>query len=166
MVNEDIRFSRVLLIGPNGDSLGVRSRDEALVIAEENNLDLFCVAPQATPPVCKVLNYGKYRFEMQKKAREAKKKQVVVETKEVQLTPVIAIHDLETKVRNSLKFLSEGDKIKVVVKFRRREISHPEVGEEVIKTFIEKCSEKAVVEKPAVMDGKTLIAILAPKKTA
>lgn len=164
IVNEAIRFPQVLVIGSNGDPLGVKTRNEALALAREENLDLLCVAPNATPPVCKILNFGKYRYEQDKKAKEMKKKQVIIETKEIRLSPVIDKHDIETKARHALKFLSGGDKVKVSVRFRGRQLTHPEVGEEVMNRFIDMCSEKCVVEKAAVLDGKFLTATLAPKK--
>ncbi|MBS6442051.1 MAG: translation initiation factor IF-3, partial [Coprobacillus sp.] len=118
LVNESIRFPEVLVIGPNGESLGVMNRYQALQKAGEFDLDLLCVAPQAKPPVCKIINYGKYRFEQQKKQREAKKNQNIIVTKEIQLTPVIGQHDLETKVRAAIKFFKDGNKVKVVLRFR------------------------------------------------
>lgn len=164
MVNEDIRFSQVLVISANGDPLGVKTRNEALAIAREDNLDLLCVAPNATPPVCKILNFGKYRYEQEKKAKAIKKNQVIVNIKEIRFSPVIDKHDIETKVRHTLKFLADGDKVKVSVRFKGRQISHPEVGEEVLKTFLEMCSDKAIVEKQPVLEGKFLSMMLAPKK--
>ena len=164
LVNENIRFPTVLLIGPNGEQLGTMSSREAQFKANQYDMDLFCVAPNAQPPVCKIVNYGKYRFEQQKKAKEAKKNQKVVEIKEIQLTPQIGSHDMETKARAALKFLSEGNKVKVGVRFRGRQMTHLEVGEEAMNKFIESLGEAASIEKPASMDGKWMIAILAPKK--
>ena len=164
LVNENVRFPTVLLIGPNGEQLGTMSSREAQFKANQFDMDLLCVAPNAQPPVCKIVNYGKYRFEQQKKAKEAKKNQKVVEIKEIQLTPQIGAHDMETKVRAASKFLSEGNKVKVGVRFRGRQMTHLEVGEEAMNKFIELIGELAVVEKPASMDGRWMIAILAPKK--
>ena len=164
LVNENIRFPTVLLIGPNGEQLGTMSSREAQFKANQYDMDLFCVAPNAEPPVCKIVNYGKYRFEQQKKAKEAKKNQKIVEIKEIQLTPQIGSHDMETKARAALKFLSEGNKVKVGVRFRGRQMTHLEVGEEAMNKFIESLGEAASIEKPASMDGKWMIAILAPKK--
>ena len=124
LINELIRFSQVRLIGPNGEQLGVMSSREAQLKANEYNLDLFCVAPTATPPVCKILNYGKYRYEQQKKAKENRKNQVKIEIKEIQLTPQIGTHDLETKARAAIKFLEQGNKIKAGVRFRGRQMTH------------------------------------------
>lgn len=164
LVNEYVRFPEVLLIGPHGEQLGVVSSREAQLKANEYELDLLCVAPQAKPPVCKIINYSKWRFEQQKKAKEAKKNQHVVETKEVQLTPQIGLHDMETKVRGAIKFLSEGNKVKVGVRFRGRQMAHIEVGQEVLDKFIQLLNDYAVIEKPAVLEGKWLTAILAAKK--
>ena len=164
LVNENVRFPEVLLIGPNGEQLGVMSSREAQFKANEYDLDLFCVAPNAQPPVCKILNYGKYRFEQQKKAKEAKKNQKVVEIKEIQLTPQIGSHDMETKAKAATKFISEGNKVKVGVRFRGRQMTHLEVGEEALNNFIALVGDIAVIEKPASMDGKWMIAILAPNK--
>jgi len=164
LVNELVRFPTVLLIGPNGEQLGVMSSREAQLKANEYDLDLLCVAPNAQPPVCKIINYGKYRFEQQKKAKEARKNQHVVETKEIQLTPQIGTHDMETKARAAIKFLQDGNKVKVGVRFRGRQMTHIEVGQEVMDKFIALLSEYSVVEKPSSMDGRWMIAILAPKR--
>ena len=163
LVNEAIRFPEVLVIGPDGESLGVMSRYNALQKAREYDLDLLCVAPQAKPPVCKIINYGKYRFEQQKRSREAKKNQNIIVIKEVQLTPVIGQHDLETKVRHAIKFLKDGNKVKVVLRFRGRQLSHVEVGEDVMNRFIALVEEYAIIEKKPVLDGKLLTAVLASK---
>ena len=164
LVNELIRFPQVLVIGPNGEQLGIMSSKDAQFQANKMGLDLFCVAPNANPPVCKILNYGKYRYEQQKKAKENRKNQVRIEVKEIQLTPQIGRHDLETKARAAIKFLSEGNKVKVGVRFRGRQMTHIEVGEETLNNFIALLGDLAIVEKPASMDGKWLIAILAPNK--
>ena len=164
LVNEMIRFPSVLLIGPSGEQLGTMSSREAQAKANEFNLDLLCVAPNATPPVCKIINYGKFRYEQQKKAKENRKNQVRIEVKEIQLTPQIGLHDLETKARAATKFLSEGNKVKVGVRYRGRQMTHLEVGEETLNRFIELLGDLAQIEKPASMDGRWLIAILAPKK--
>ena len=164
LVNENIRFPEVLLIGPNGEQLGVMSSREAQFKANDYDLDLMCVAPNAKPPVCKIINYSKYRFEQQKKAKEAKKNQHTVEVKEVQLTPQIGGHDMETKARAATKFLEAGNKVKVGVRFRGRQMTHIEVGQEVMDKFIALLSEVAVVEKPSSMDGRWMIAVLAPKR--
>ncbi len=163
-INENIRANTVLVIGPDGDQLGVMSRNDAIRLANNQyNLDLFCVAPQANPPVCKILNYGKYRFELQKKAKEQKKAQKVVELKEIRMSPVIDTHDLETKASAANKFLIAGNKVKVSIKFRGRQMSHIEVGEQVMNDFIALVAENGIVEKQPFMDGRFLNAILASK---
>ena len=139
------------------------SSKEAYNIAVQHDLDLLCVAPNANPPVCKIINYGKYRFEQQKKARESKKKQHVVELKEVQLTPQIGDHDLETKSKAARKFLLDGNKVKVGVRFRGRQMTHIELGEEVINKFIAALEDISSVEKKPSMDGKWLTGIISPK---
>ncbi len=164
LLNELIRFPQVRLIGPGGEQLGVVSSREAQMKANEMNLDLYCVAPNATPPVCKILNYGKYRYEQQKKAKENRKNQVKIEVKEIQLTPQIGMHDMETKARAALKFLEQGNKIKVGVRYRGRQMTHLEVGEEALNKFIELLGDAAQIEKPAQMEGRWLLAILAPKR--
>ena len=164
LINERIRFPQVLLIGAKGEQLGVMSSKEAYNIAVEQELDILCVAPNANPPVCKIINYGKYRFEQQKKAKENKKKQHVVEIKEVQLTPQIGMHDLETKVKAARRFLEDGNKVKVGVRFRGRQMTHIEVGEEVMNKFISLLEDVSTVEKTPSMDGKWLNGVIAPKK--
>ena len=166
LVNEQIRFPQVLVINENGDTQGVKTRNEALAMAKDANLDLFCIAPNATPPVCKILNFGKYRYELEKKKKENLKKQkaLISELKEIQLTPVIDKHDIETKARHANNFLKNGDRVKVVVRFRGRQMAHLEVGEEVMNRFIEMCVDTGIVEKKPLQDGKNLIAILAPNK--
>ncbi|MBO5577907.1 MAG: translation initiation factor IF-3 [Bacilli bacterium] len=164
LINELIRFPQVRLIGPDGEQLGVMSSREAQLKANEYNLDLFCVAPNSTPPVCKILNYGKYRYEQQKKAKENRKNQVKIEVKEIQLTPQIGAHDMETKARAAVKFLEQGNKIKVGVRYRGRQMTHLEVGEEALNKFIELLGDIAQIEKPAQMEGRWLLAIIAPKR--
>ncbi len=165
LVNERVRFSEVLLIGPQGEQLGVMSSKEAYYKAMSYNLDLLCVAPGGKPPVCKILDYGKHRFETQKKNRESKRTQAlrVVELKEVQLTPQIGENDLNTKAKHAKKFLLEGDKVKVRVRYRGRQLAHIEVGEEVINKFIALVEEYSTIEKPPQMEGRWLNAILASK---
>lgn len=163
LVNEKIHFKEVLVIGPDGESLGKMSRFNALNKAEEYELDLLCVAPNANPPVCKIINYGKYRFESQKKAKEVKKNQKIIEVKEIQLTPTIGEHDIQTKVKAAIRFLNDGNKIKVGVRFRGRQLSHVEVGEEVLNKFIDYVKEYSVIEKAPSLDGKWLTCVLASK---
>ncbi len=154
----------MLLIGANGEQLGRMSSKEAYDYAVRAELDLVCVAPNAQPPVCKIMNYGKYRFEQQKKAKENKKKQHVIEIKEVQLTPQIGIHDLETKAKAARKFLENGDKVKVGVRFRGRQMTHLDIGEETMNRFIACLEDISVVEKKPEMEGRWMNAVIAPKR--
>lgn len=139
------------------------SRFQALDKARELDLDLLCVAAQANPPVCKIINYGKYRFQKQKKEKEAKRNQKIIETKEIQLSIKIGEHDIQTKVKAATKFLQDGNKVKVGVKFRGRELSHPEIGEEILKKFINYVSDNATIERQPVLEGKWLTCVLASK---
>ena len=164
LVNNAIRFPEVLLIDQNGQQLGVKTRNEALRIAEDANLDLLCVAPQAKPPVCKIVNYGKYRFEKQKKAKEVKKKQHIIETKEVRFTPQTDKHDLEVKAKAAKEWLSSGNRVKVTVRFRGRQMSHMEIGEDNLNKFIEMVQDYAVVEKAPTVEGRQMFAFIGPKK--
>ena len=163
LVNEKIRFPEVLVIGPDGESLGKMSRIDAYRKAESYELDLLCVAPQANPPVCKIINYGKYRFDAQKKAKEAKKNQKIIELKEIQLTPQIGQHDIETKVKAAIKFLEDGNKVKVGVRFKGRQMAHPEVGNETLNKFLEYVTDYATIEKKPVLDGRWLTCVLSRK---
>ena len=164
LINERVRFPEVLLIGANGEQLGKMSSKAAYDVAVQADLDLVCVAPNANPPVCKIMNYGKYRFEQQKKAKENKKKQHTIEIKEIQLTPQIGQHDIDTKARAARRFLEEGNKVKVGVRYRGRQLSHVEVGEEVMNKFIQSLEDIATVEKAPFMEGKWLNAVLAAKR--
>lgn len=163
LVNENIRFPQVLVIDPEGTQLGVMSRNEALEEAAHHNLDLFCVAPGSKPPVCRILDYGKFRFQQQKKQREAKKNQHVVVLKEVQLTPQIGEHDLLTKARKAAQFLDDGNKLNIRVRFRGRQLAHLDIGEATLARFIAALGENAQIEKPAVLEGRWLNCIVAPK---
>ena len=164
LLNGDIRFPEVLLIGPNGEQLGVMSSREAQFKANEYGLDLMCVAKEAKPPVCRLVDYSKYRFIQQKKAKEIKKNQHVIEVKEIQLTPQIGVHDVDTKARMATKFLQAGNKVKVVVRFRGRQMTHLEVGQEVMDKFIALLSDYSNIEKAPYMEGRSMISILAAKK--
>ena len=164
LVNERVRFKEVLVIDQNGDQLGVKSCREALDIAYDANLDLVCVAPNAKPPVCRIMDFGKYRFEQQKKAREMKKNSKVVTLKETQLSVTIDTHDKNVKLKRTLKWLEEGNKVKVAIRFRGRQLAHVDLGKKVIDDFVEECAEVGQIEKPAKLEGRTLTAILAPKK--
>lgn len=164
LVNENIRFKEVLVIGADGEQLGIKMRREALELAYDSNLDLLCVAPGAQPPVCKILDYGKYRFEQQKKAKEAKKNQHVTEVKPIRLSPVIDKNDFDTKVRQASKWLSDGMKVKVDMRFRGRLITRIEVGKKIMDDFIQALSENSVVEKKPLLEGNTMSAVISPKK--
>src|SRR5699024_8118637 len=155
-VNQSIRAREVRLIDANGDQLGVKSRDEALEIAATRNLDLVLVAPGAKPPVCRIMDYGKYRYEQQKKEKEARKKQRVINVKEVRLSPGIGDHDFNTKLRNARKFIENGDKVKASVRFRGRAITHKELGQEVLNRLAEEVKDIATVESKAKMEGRQM----------
>lgn len=163
MVNEGIRARELRLIADDGSQLGVKSKQEALKLAEQANLDLVLVAPKAKPPVAKIMDYGKYRFELQKKQREARKKQKVINVKEVRLSPTIDTNDFNTKVKNARKFLMKGDKVKVSIRFKGRAITHKEIGREVLDRFAAETDDVATVESKAKMDGRSMFLMLAPK---
>ena len=162
-INESIKDSQLRVIGSKGEQLGIMTPRDAMELASKQNLDLVKVAPKAIPPVCKIMNYGKYRFEQAQKEKEAKKNQKVSSIKEVRLSLNIDVHDFETKVRNSIKFIKAGDKVKVTIRFRGREAGHPGLGEEVMERFANACQEAASVEKPAKLEGRNMIMFLAPK---
>ncbi|HLR70297.1 MAG TPA: translation initiation factor IF-3 [Pseudogracilibacillus sp.] len=161
-VNETIRAREVRLIDANGDQLGVKSRNEALKIAQTRNLDLVLVAPGAKPPVCRIMDYGKYRYEQQKKEKEARKKQRVINVKEVRFSPGIGDHDFNTKLRNARKFIKKGDKVKASVRFRGRAITHKELGQEVLNRLADETKDIASVESKARMEGRQMFMMLAP----
>ncbi len=162
-INEEIHDKELRIIGSDGQQLGIMSAKDALNLAEQNNLDLVKIAPQSNPPVCKIMDYGKYRFEQAKREKEARKNQRVVDIKEVRLSLNIDTHDFNTKLNNALKFIKHGDKVKVSIRFRGREMGHPEIGLETMNRFAEACSETAVVEKPAKLEGRNMLMFLAPK---
>ena len=162
-INEEIRDREVRVIGPDGAQLGIMSAQKALDLALSKNLDLVKIAPQATPPVCKIIDYGKYRFEQAKREKEARKNQLIVEIKEVRLSLNIDTHDFETKVGHAMRFLKEGNKVKASIRFRGREMGHPEQGYEVMKRFAEALAEIANVEKPAKLEGRNMLMFLASK---
>lgn len=164
LVNENIRFKEVLVIDSDGKQLGKMSRREALEKAYDADLDLYCVAPNAQPPVCKILDYGRFKFEAKKKAKESKKNQHVTEIKQLRLSPVIDKHDFETKLKQALKWLEAGMKVKVDMRFRGRMITRVEVGKQVMKEFIDSCSEIAVVDKAPALEGNTMSVVISPKK--
>ncbi|MBM7695731.1 translation initiation factor IF-3 [Salimicrobium jeotgali] len=162
LINEKIRAKEVRLIDVNGDQLGVKSRNEALDIAANAELDLVMVAPNAKPPVCRIMDYGKYHFEQQKKEKEARKKQTTIKLKEVRLSPGIEEHDFNTKLRNARKFLSKGDKVKASIRFRGRAITHKELGQKVLDRMADECKDIAQVETKPKMEGRNMFMMLAP----
>lgn len=162
-INRQIRAKEVQLIGENGEKLGVMSLNDALERAEDKNLDLVLVAPNANPVVCKIMNYGKYKFEQAKKEKEAKKKQRVLEVKEIRVTPNIEEHDFGFKLKNVKKFLADGNKVRVTVRFRGREINNSKAGEVVLNKFIENLEDVATVEKKPKLEGRNMFIILAKK---
>lgn len=164
LVNESIRFREVMVIGPNGEQYGVMSRNEALDKAEEVNLDLFCVSPGANPPVCKILDYGRHRYEQQKRAREARRKQHVTQVKSLRLSPVIEEHDFNTKLRHARKWLEEGAKVKIDMRFRGRLITRVEVGKKTMNQFLEETKDLGSAEKRPKLEGNTMSVVISPVK--
>lgn len=162
-INEEIRDKEVRVITEDGEQLGIMSAKQALDAAVYRNLDLVKIAPQAQPPVCKIMDYGKYRFEQQKREKEAKKNQKVIEIKEVQLSLNIDTHDFETKVNHARRFLQAGNKVKVSIRFRGREMAHPERGIEIMNRFAEQCAELCTVEKEPKLEGRNMLMFLAAK---
>ena len=163
-INEQIRDKEVRLIGTDGQQLGIMSAREAYLKAQEAGLDLVKIAPKAQPPVCKIIDYGKYRYEQTRKEKEAKKKQRTIEIKEVRLSPNIDTNDLKTKETNARKFLSKGNKVKITLRFRGREMAHMNQSKHVLDDFAEALSDIAVVEKPAKVEGRSMTMILTEKK--
>ena len=164
-INEQIRDKEIRVIDSDGTQLGIMSLRRAMEIAEQKNLDLVKIAPQANPPVCKIIDYGKFRFEQAKREKEARRNQRVVEIKEVRLSLNIDTHDFETKKNHALRFISDGNKVKASIRFRGREMGHPELGLEIMRKFSDAMSEVAVVEKPAKLEGRNMLMFLAPKPT-
>ncbi|MBQ9551937.1 MAG: translation initiation factor IF-3 [Clostridia bacterium] len=162
-INEDIRDRELRIIGSDGEQLGIMSAAEALKIAEEKNLDLVKIAPQAKPPVCKIMDYGKYRFEKAKREKEARKNQRIVEIKEIRLSVNIDTHDFDTKVGHAKRFLADGNKVKVSIRFRGREMAHTNLGLEIMDRFAQACAESASVEKAAKLEGRSMLMFLVPK---
>ena len=163
-INEDIRDKELRVIDVDGTQLGILSADEALKLAYEKDLDLVKIAPQATPPVCRIMDYGKFLFEQSKREKEARKNQKVIDIKEVRMSSTIDTHDFNTKVNQAVKFLKGGDKLKVSVRFRKRTVAHPQFGEELLRKFKEAVSEVGVVDKPSKMEGRSLVMFVSPKK--
>ena len=162
-INEEIKFKEVRVIGPDGNMAGVMAPAEALKIAEENDLDLVLIAPTANPPVCKVMDYGKYKFEEMKREKEAKKKQKVIEVKEIRISPNIDQHDFDFKVKNTITFLKSGNKVKITLRFKGREASYAELGEKVLLKFKEALEEYGTVEKPPKLEGRNMTMLVSPK---
>ncbi len=165
-INEEIRDREVRLIGNDGEQLGILSLQKAQALADERGLDLVKIAPQAQPPVCKIMDYGKFRFEQAKREKEARRNQHVVEIKEIRLTPNIDIGDLNVKTNRAQNFLREGNKVKVAVRFRGREVTHSSLGQELLLRFAEACKESGTVEKTPKLEGRQMIMFLAPLKDA
>ncbi|MGF6375891.1 translation initiation factor IF-3 [Clostridiales Family XIII bacterium PM5-7] len=162
-INEEIRDKELRVIDDEGNMLGIMSRDEALDLADQKKLDLVNISPNANPPVCKILDYGKYRYELQKREKEAKKKQKTIQVKEIRLSTFIEDHDIQVKAKTACKFLEEGDKVKVSLRFRGREKDYTARGREVMQKFAEYCSEVSVVDKRPTFEGRSLTMFLAPK---
>lgn len=164
MINEQIRDKEVRLIGPDGDQLGIMPAKEAMKRAREAELDLVKIAPNAKPPVCKIIDYGKYRYELARKEKEARKKQKTIEVKEVRLSPNIDVNDLNTKINQARKFLSKGDKVKVSLRFRGRELAHVNASKGILDDFAEKLSDVANVDKAPKMEGRSMVMFLTEKR--
>ena len=164
MINEQIRDKEVRLISEDGDQLGIMSSREALKRAMEAELDLVKIAPGAKPPVCKIIDYGKYKYEQTRKEKEAKKKQKTVEIKEVRLSPNIETNDLNTKVNNAKKFITKGNKVKVTLRFRGREMAHVQQSKHILDDFAELLADIAVIEKPAKLEGRNMRMVLTEKR--
>lgn len=165
-INEEIIDKEVRLIGDEGEQLGIMSSQEALRIAAERDLDLVKIAPGSNPPVCKIMDYGKFRFEQTKKEKEAKKNQRVIEIKEIRMSPGIGENDFNTKLKNGQKFLADGDRVKVSVRFRGREMAHTEIGAELLKDFAGKCADIANMDKAPKLEGRNMSMFLSPKPQA
>ena len=165
MINEQIRDREVRLIGEEGEQLGIMSSREAQKLADEAGLDLVKIAPTAKPPVCKIGDYGKYRYEQARKEKEARKKQKTIEIKEIRLSPNIDTNDLNTKINAAKKFLTKGDKVKVTLRFRGREMAHMNASKHILDDFAEALTEIAVVEKPAKVEGRSMTMVLAEKRS-
>jgi len=166
MINEEIREREVRLIDENGEQLGVMSTAAALAVAEQRNLDLVNVAPQSKPPVCKIMDYGKYRFETAKRDKEARKNQRVIELKEVRLSATIDLHDLEVKAKAASRFFADGNKVKASIRFRGRQATHSEIGRDVMNQFYNMLKDECVIDKPPKLEGRNMTMFLSPKAEA
>ena len=164
MINEQIRDREVRLVGENGEQLGIMPAKDALKLAKDAELDLVKIAPTAKPPVCKIIDYGKYRYELARKEKEAKKKQKVIEVKEVRLSPNIDVNDLNTKINAARKFIEKGNKVKVTLRFRGREMAHMFKSKYILDDFAEKLADIATVDKPAKVEGRSIVLFLTAKR--
>ena len=162
-INEEIIDKELRVISDDGEQLGIMSAEEALKVAEEKELDLVKISPMAKPPVCKIMDYGKFRFEQAKREKEAKKNQRVMEVKEIRMSPSIGENDLQTKLKAALKFLADGDRVKVSIRFRGREMAHTNLGEQILRDFADKCSELANLDKQPKLEGRNMSMFLSPK---
>jgi translation initiation factor IF-3 len=162
-INEEIRAKEIRVVSTTGEQLGILAVRDALRIAQEKELDLVEVAPNAKPPVCRIMDYGKYRYEQSKREREARKKQRVIEIKEIRMTPKIESHDLQVKIKAARKFLKDGDKVKAIIRFRGREIVHADMGKELLMQLFASVKEHAVLEREPKIEGKNMIMIIAGK---
>ena len=163
MINEQIRDKEVRVIDVNGEQLGILSSKEAQKLADERKLDLVKIAPTAKPPVCKIMDYGKYRFDQAKKEKEARKRQKTVDVKELRLSPSIDTHDIQVKVKKAIEFLKDGDKVKISIRFRGREIGNTKVGQTILENFANDVAEYGIVDKQPKMEARSLVMFLAPK---
>jgi len=163
LINEDIQVPEVRLISESGEQLGIMTSEAALAVAEEQEMDLVMISPQAKPPVCKIMDYGKFRFEQAKKEKEARKNQHVIEIKEIRMSPSIGDNDFLTKLKNGQKFLQEGDRLKVTIRFRGREMAHTNIGEVLLMRFADECKEIATMDKNPKLEGRNMSMFLSPK---
>ena len=163
LINEEITAAEVRLISESGEQLGIMSAEAALEKAEEMEMDLVMISPQAKPPVCKIMDYGKFRFEQAKKEKEARKNQHVIEVKEIRMSPGIGDNDFNTKLKNGQKFLQDGDRLKVTIRFRGREMAHTSIGEELLTRYAQECSEFATMDKNPKLEGRNMSMFLSPK---
>ena len=163
LINDEIQEKEIRLIGSDGEQMGLMSSAEAQKIADEQDLDLVMISPNAKPPVCKIMDYGKYRFEQNKKVKEAKKNQHVMDVKEIRMSPGIGENDFNTKLKNGQKFLADGDRVKVTVRFRGREMAHTNIGEKLLRDFAAKCAEVANLDKEPKLEGRNMSIFLSPK---
>jgi len=163
LLNDEIREPEVRLISEEGEQLGIMSSEQALQIAEEREMDLVLISPQAKPPVCRIMDYGKFRFEQTKKEKEARKNQRIIEVKEIRMSPGIDTNDFNTKLKNGQKFLLDGDRLKVTVRFRGREMAHTNIGEQLLTNFAAQCTEIATLDKNPKLEGRNMSIFLSPK---